>query len=63
MEPACAGSLMWMLEAPRHPDYDNFTVYTAPGPYVANSHIHRGIPPPQGTDNPTGLDFYNRSAP
>ena len=52
---------MWMLEAPRHPDYDNFTVYTEPAAYMPNARIRRGIPPPQATDNPTGLDFYNRS--
>ena len=46
---------MWMLEPASHKDYDNFTVYTSPAAYLPNSHIRRGIPPPEYTNNPTGL--------
>lgn len=47
------GSLLWMLAAPVHKDYDNFTVYSGPAAYQANAHVRRGVPPPVTSYGPS----------
>lgn len=41
----CAGSLLWMLAAPSHPDYDGYTVYNNATNYGHNPQPLHPLPP------------------
>ncbi|CAL8472233.1 g11775 [Coccomyxa elongata] len=58
-----AGSLLWMLTAPGHQDYDGYTVYTDAGNYGHNPQPPHPLPPAvPPCDAAPGTDFYNEKA-